>query len=500
MHHKFGTRPFHTAFAPLALAVLLLTAPLSQASARTALPAQSTANRERLLNGLSFFVVPQPSTPEVSLLLRIHSGASFDLAGKEGTMALLARSLFPDESTRIYVEEELGGRMSVITDYDAINIRLSGRAGSLETLVELLRNAIVPNTTVDVATLNILRTRYLTELKENQQATNSSSSSTTGLLADRAVAQRLFGAYPLGRLATGTPESLARVQRSDLMLARSRFLAPDNATLVIVGSVAPTRARLILRQYLGSWRKSDSLAQATFRQPPPPKSNLSLLPASSDEPAELRVALRAPARTDRDYAAAAILSALLRERLRQPAGTNAGGFDVSYDAYKLAGILSVKATTAFADASSRLSVIRGTLSALASTAPPSSAEIERARSALLGVSSTNADAAESIAASYLDADTYGASAGDTAAKLRAVTLANVQRLASKLLVPTNMAIVVAGDKDKLETELVKSATTIEVLGTSVTAEATPARPPVRSNQVPSTPLIPAPATPAVKRP
>lgn len=501
MHYKTDTRP-HITFAPHALMLLLLFAPLAQVSARSVAGWQSTANRERLLNGMSFFIVPQPSAPEVSILLRIHSGAAFDLAGKEGTVALLARSLFPDENTRTYVEEELGGRMSVTTDYDAINVRLSGRAGSLETLMELLRNALVPNTTADIATLNALRARHLAEVESERGAVKLSMSSVspTSAVADRAAAQRLFGAYPLGRSATGTPESLARVERPDLMFARSRFLTADNATLVIVGGIDPNRARQILRQYLGAWRKSDSLAQATFRQPSTPKSNLLLIPVSNDDQAELRIALRAPARADRDHAAAAVLAVILRERLRQSANTKGGNFDVRYDAYKLAGMLTVRATASPGDTASQLSAIRGTLSAFATTAPPSSVEVERARSAFLSTTSAQTDAAGAVAAPYLDADTYGAAVTDDVSKMRGVTTGDVQRLASKLLAPNNMAIVVAGDKSRLETELAKSGLGIEVLGTSMTAEATSVRVPARSNQLPVTPLTPAPETPAPKRP
>ncbi len=506
MHHTFNTRPLRIFAIPLALTLLLLVTPPFQIEARTTLAAQGTANRERLLNGLSFFIIPQPSTSEVSLLLRIHSGAAFDLAGKEGTMALLARSLFPDEDTRTYVEEELGGGMSITIDYDAINLRLSGRAGSLETLVELLRNALVPNTTVDVATLNAIRARYLTELETERRATNpsASSSSTLASLADRAAAQRLYSGYPLGRSATGTPESLARIERGDIVFARSRFLTPDNATLVIVGDVDPRRVRLIMRQYLGAWRKGDTRAQATFRRPSGAKPELLLIPVSTTEQVEFRMAARAPARADRDYTAASLLASVLRGRLQKANAvpSSARRFDVRYDAFKLAGALTISATTQSADAAATLAVLRTALSSIASTNPPTSAEIEQARSALLSATASSTDAAGTIATAYLDADTYSAKAGDFAGGLRAVTAAEVQRLAAKLNAPGATAFVAAGDKERLEAELAKNGVMIEVLGTGTTAGATPVpvRVPGRSNEVPVSPLVPTPATPAAKRP
>ncbi|HEX8353162.1 MAG TPA: hypothetical protein VF611_09700, partial [Pyrinomonadaceae bacterium] len=48
-------------------------------SAQTAEP-----RREQLLNGLRVLLVSRPADQNVLIKLRIHSGAAFDLAGKEG--------------------------------------------------------------------------------------------------------------------------------------------------------------------------------------------------------------------------------------------------------------------------------------------------------------------------------------------------------------------------------------------------------------------------------
>ena len=69
-------------------AALLL--PLSPARAQTA----PEPRREQLLNGLRIILLSRPADPEVTLKLRIHSGAAFDLAGKEGLMSLLATAFF----------------------------------------------------------------------------------------------------------------------------------------------------------------------------------------------------------------------------------------------------------------------------------------------------------------------------------------------------------------------------------------------------------------------
>ena len=82
--------------------------------------------REHLLNGLTVLYGNRPGDPNILLKLRIKSGAAFDLAGKSGTMSLLADAMFPESTTREYVAEQLGGRLEVSTTYDSIDVTISG--------------------------------------------------------------------------------------------------------------------------------------------------------------------------------------------------------------------------------------------------------------------------------------------------------------------------------------------------------------------------------------
>src|SRR5919112_2356378 len=96
--------------------------------------------RESLLNGLRVLLLSRPADPNVLIRLRVNDGSAFDLAGKEGLMATLADAMF-DQQTRDYVTEELGGRLEVKTDYDAIDVTLAGRASDFGRLLELARAA-----------------------------------------------------------------------------------------------------------------------------------------------------------------------------------------------------------------------------------------------------------------------------------------------------------------------------------------------------------------------
>src|SRR3989454_5196390 len=189
----------------------LISVVLAAGSLQAQTPYFQEPARGQLLNGLQILVWQRPGDQDVLLKMRIHSGAAFDLAGKAGMMALLGDALFPDAEPRQYFTDELAGRLEVVTDYDAITITMSGHARGFERMVEMLRNALVatPLSPENVAKLREARIKMLRE-----------TSVSPSQVADRAIAARLFGEFPYGRPAAGSAESVSRIDRGDLMLAR----------------------------------------------------------------------------------------------------------------------------------------------------------------------------------------------------------------------------------------------------------------------------------------
>ena len=143
----------------------------------------------RLLNGLRVLIWSRPGDQDVLLKLRVHSGAAFDLAGKGGSMALLGDILFPDATAREYFTE-MQGRLNVTTDYDSLTITMQGRAHEFEKIVEILRTALV-TTQLTPENLAKVRDGRIKVLKE--------TGISPTMLADRAIAARMFGDFPYGR-------------------------------------------------------------------------------------------------------------------------------------------------------------------------------------------------------------------------------------------------------------------------------------------------------------
>ena len=399
--------------------------------------------REHLLNGLQVLFWERPGDPKVFIKLRVESGAAFDLAGKGGTMALLGDVLFPDPVTREYVSEQLGGRLDVSTNHDAIDVTISARANELERIVDFLRGALVsPQITPE----NVIKIRE-TRIKQLSERANSASEN-----ADREIAVRLFGKYPYGHSPQGSVESVSKIDRPDLMFARERFLNANDATIVVIGGVDKLRVMRALHQLLGPWQQSNHTVPATFRQPNPPDARVLVIDQPGANRAEVRLALRGLARSDRDAEAASVLALIVRDRLRASSSELAAAF-VRHEAHDLPGMFVLGASVPNALAAKMLSNARDVIGSIAKTGP-SALELEHAREEMLTEISRQAsqeDSQEATADNWLLMELY--KLPPPAAQIRSLTLADLQRVAGRLFKNAVPATIIVGDAELLKSNL-----------------------------------------------
>ena len=427
-----------TGYCPITALALLLAA-----SCASRVCAQNTPqpNRERLLNGLTILYGNRPGEANVLLKLRVHSGAVFDLTGKAGTMSLLADALFPESTTREYVAEQLGGRLEVTTTYDAIDVSISGKASELERMIELVRNAIL-NLNLSAESVTTLREARLKQLSEKRSSISD--------MADRAIATRLFGLFPYGNPAEGTIETVAKIDRADLMLARERFLNADNATLVVIGGVEKARLMRAARQLLGSWQKGDRTVPATFRQAAAVDPRVLMVDQAGANNAEIRLAVRALPRSDRDAGAASLLAAIIKQRW-QLADNEISSPTVVHEAHALNGMFRLGGSVPTRLAAKAISTAQGVMHAIAKE-DPSMSELETARKTVL-TKSVSLSPSESLADVWLDGESYKIAANNQADELNRISPADIRRVAARLFEDAApQAIVVLGNAAELKSQ------------------------------------------------
>ncbi len=280
---------------------------------------------EKLLNEMNLLIWSDPGADKVSIKLRIHRGSAFDHQGKEGTMALLGQILFPNESSEEFFREDLGGSLEVISNYDYLQINATAAPDKLLDALQAIANAIL-NPQITKETTAAVREIQLAKVSEVEK--------DPAYIADLAVAERLLGDFPYGRSQAGTVESLNKIDFTDLLFAKEKFLTSDNATIAISGNLKSDLVYRAARRYFGGWVKADTNIPATFRIPEKPDEKLQILDAKRENTSELRFAMRGIARSDKNYYAAEIVKAILEKRLQK---LERGKISVSGAGHLLAG-------------------------------------------------------------------------------------------------------------------------------------------------------------------
>ena len=72
-------------------------------------------------------------------------------------------------------------------------------------------------------------------------------------VASRAFTEAVFGEHPYGRHAPGTPESLRKIKRKDIVEFHRTHYTPGNAVLSVVGDISSEELDALIETYLGRW-------------------------------------------------------------------------------------------------------------------------------------------------------------------------------------------------------------------------------------------------------
>ncbi len=450
-----AAQPFETAPPPSAPRPFSIAAPFEQ----------------RLPNGLRVVVAQRSGVQLVSARLVLLSGSEADPPGRAGLASLMAGLLNKgtrqrSASAQAREAESLGGALDTGAEWDASDLSITVAAPMLDAALALVSDAAL-HPTFAQPELDRLRAQVLDGLKV--------AYTQPGTLAQLAAERLRYGNGPYGHPASGTPASLARVTRSDLLaLHRERF-RPDNAALVLTGDVdAPTALTLAARHF-GAWRapshtlarpQPTELAKSTSGVPSPPASGVGMpaaavidMPASGQASVVVLVPLL-PLGADR--AVGAVLNAVVgggySSRLNQEVRIKRGlsyGASSQLDNRVRGGALAVAVQTKNESAATVLALVQAELDKLIAT-PVGADELAARKATLIGGFSRAVETTAGLGAvlrSLIVAGLPLAEAGTRIDKLSRVTAEDVQRLAASTIGRAGRRIAVAGDAAKFGAEL-----------------------------------------------
>jgi zinc protease len=233
---------------------------------RNSTSVQSLPEQLTLANGMRVLLLPNRSSPTVTLSGYMKAGTEFDSAEKAGLATLTAQNLLNGTKTRNALQiakvlEERGASLSVSANREGVNVEGNSLAADLPILIGTLAD-IVQNATFPNDKLELTRQQMLTSLKVELDTPSS--------VARRTFQQTIYPQnHPFHPFPN--PESVQRITREDLQEFYQKYYRPDTTVLALVGDFEAEKVLSLLESQLSGWVAKDNppvVNYPTVQSPP----------------------------------------------------------------------------------------------------------------------------------------------------------------------------------------------------------------------------------------
>lgn len=210
-----------------------------------------SVQRLKLANGIPVVLMEKHDVPLVQINLIINSGTGTDPAGKSGLASLTADMLDEGAGTRNALEladaiDFLGANINSGSGIHTTVVTLHAPLNKLDQALPLMADiAIRP--TFPAEDLARKQKELLTMLMQWHDR--------PGTIANVLFNKTLFGnEHPYGAVAAGNEQSIRSFSQNDLKQFHAAHFHAGNATLVVVGDVAPNAVLAKLDAAFGAWQ------------------------------------------------------------------------------------------------------------------------------------------------------------------------------------------------------------------------------------------------------
>lgn len=227
--------------------------------------------RDTLSNGMNIVLAKREGVPTVIMDLLFNAGYKTDYLSSPGTAALAMNVLDEGTSnlTSLQINEKLqllGADLSTGSDMDFSNISLRTLKPSLDESMLLFSDIILNPSFPE---------KEFSRLKEDQLNTIKREKSQPIGMALRVINKYLYGEdhpYSVPYTGTGYEETVAELERDDVLKFYEQWLRPNNATLVVTGDVDMEDLKSKLENTLGTWKAAE-VPEVVFDTPKPGPAN-----------------------------------------------------------------------------------------------------------------------------------------------------------------------------------------------------------------------------------
>jgi zinc protease len=411
-----------------------------------------------LANGLQVIAISHHEQPAVSARLLVRAGGSQDPADKPGVATLAAALLDQGTTTR--------SAQQIADTIDSIGGAIGAGAGTDLTFI----NAVVMKDSFDLAlTLvsDIARNPAFApdEIDRQRQQILSSlrvSYEDPDYLANVVFDRLVYGFHPYGRPNAGTPDSIAKLSRDDLVAFHRAYFAPNNAILAIVGDVTPEEAFQGAERAFAGWERRPEATPLTAPPPPEPTRRVIVVDRPGAVQTEIRVGNIALPRKHPDYLALDLATKILggegSNRLHRVLRSERGltyGASADLETLRLGGDIVAETDTRSETTGEALRLIVDEYWKLQRDRVYPG-ELQGAKDYLAGSFPLTIETPSDIAMQVLNAVFYGLDLDELQTfreRVNAVSVEDIQRVARAYFRPDRLSIVLVGDASAFAPQL-----------------------------------------------
>jgi zinc protease len=402
-----------------------------------------------LPNGLQVVVVQHHEQPIVSMRLLVRTGSAADPKGKAGLTRLMASLL--DQGTTSKTAQQLneeidfiGGAMGAGAGSDLTFINTLVMKDSFElgmrTLSDMARNPAFAQEEIERQRQQVVSSLKVS-LEDPEWVANS--------VFDRLV----YGVHPYGTPDSGTPESLAGITRDDLLAFHTKYFAPNNTIVALVGDVNSDEAFAMAEKVFGDWSRKD-VPLEKFTPPPDSTRRVIVIDKPDSVQTEVRVGHIGIPRKHDDYMALNLAIRILggegSNRLHQVLRTERAltyGAQARFDTLKDTGDIRAETNTRSEATGEVLRLIVDEFWRL-QRERVGERELADAKAYLTGSFPLTIETPDAIATQVLNVLFYGLplqQLQNFRERVNAVTVDDIQRVARYYLRPDRLSIVLVGN-------------------------------------------------------
>lgn len=198
-------------------------------------------------SGIKAWLVEDHSLPFVALELRFRGGTGLDAPGKRGAINLMTGLIEEgaadlDAQGFAAAQESLGAHFSFDADNDALSISARFLSANRDASVDLLKKGLT-QTRFDQDAIDRVRGQVVSIIQ-------SDAKDPQAIAGDR-WAHDVFGDHPYGTSQNGTAVGLTRLTQADMFEAKARVMARDRMYVAVAGDISAADLGPLLDTLLG---------------------------------------------------------------------------------------------------------------------------------------------------------------------------------------------------------------------------------------------------------